>query len=168
MGKAKRSRPNRTFLQGVSWWWQTRIKSWWTVRLPALFNQTSQVESNFEFDNSPGAIAIPTGDNTITAILTVYKRAEFLQAQIDALRAQTVPPNEIWVWCNSSDELIPDVSASVDRVIISNSNWKFWGRFSLANMARTTHVCLFDDDILPQPQWLESCLDIYASGIDGI
>ncbi len=168
MSRNKRSRPNRTFIQGVSWWWQTRIMSWWTVRLPALFNKTAQTKTAFEFDHTPAPLSDDAPDNSITAILTVYKRAEFLQAQIDALKAQTIPPNEIWVWCNSSEELIPDVSAIVDRVIISNSNWKFWGRFSLANMARTTHVCLFDDDILPQPKWLQNCLEVYANGTDGI
>jgi len=168
MSDVQRSRPKRTIIQSISWWWQTRVKSLWTVRLPAMFNRASQVKTTFEFDHTPGAITVPDDDNSITAILTVYTRSEYLQAQVDALKAQTVPPDEIWVWCNSSDELIPDVSSMVDRVIISNSNWKFFGRFALATMARTKHVCIFDDDILPQPQWLENCLDVYASGIDGI
>ena len=168
MSNTNRARPNRTFLQGISWWWQTRVKSWWSVRLPAMLNQKTQAKTAFEFENTPGPISKPSGDNSITVILTVYQRSEYIQKQVDALRAQTIPPDEIWVWCNSSDKLIPDVSAIVDRVIISNSNYKFWGRFALASMARTTHVALFDDDILPEPKWIENCLGVYAQGIEGI
>ena len=168
MSNTNRSRPNRTFLQGISWWWQTRVMSWWSVRLPAMFNQKTQAKTAFDFEHTPGPLTKPEGDNSITVILTVYQRSEYIQKQVDALRAQTVPPDEIWVWCNSSDKLIPDVSAIVDRVIISNSNYKFWGRFALASMARTTHVALFDDDILPQPKWIENCLNVYANGTEGI
>jgi len=70
------------------------------MSLPALFNSSAQAKTAFEFDRTPEALTDATPDNSITAILTVYKRAEFLQAQIDALKAQTIPPNEIWVWCN--------------------------------------------------------------------
>ena len=61
-----------------------------------------------------------------------------------------------------------DFSALADRVVVSNSNWKFWGRFALANMVRTQYVALFDDDILPQPHWFQNCLNTIAAGTDGI
>lgn len=133
-----------------------------------MFNQSVQTKTAFEFDNTPGPLVKLKNDNSITVILTIYQRAEYIQKQVEALRAQTVPPDEIWVWCNSSDKPIPDVSSIVDRVIVCNSNYKFWGRFALASMARTEHVALFDDDILPEPKWIENCLDVYASGIEGI
>lgn len=110
----------------------------------------------------------PTSEQSVTAILTVYKRGEYLSAQIEALRNQSFPPSEIWVWCNSSDQAIEDFSHLADRVVVSNTNWKFWGRFALANMVRTQYVCLFDDDILPQPNWIKSCIDTIHSGTNGI
>lgn len=168
-------------MQALRWWWQTRIQSWWTVRLPATQQRRLNERQVHEFSNTPASLETvfqnhskSAVDNqsdsaaSITAILTLYKRAEFLPAQIEALRNQTVPPTEIWIWCNSSDSPIPDISHLADRVIVSNSNWKFWGRFSLAALARTEYIALFDDDILPQPEWFSNCLNTYRSGADGI
>lgn len=180
-------------MQGVRWWWQTRLKSWWTVRLPAQKQRRLNERRTVAFNNTPPELeetyrqesqvdpsmgsqtetSSTSNENTserssITAILTLYKRAEYLPAQIEALRSQSVAPKEIWLWCNSSDKLIPDMTHLVDRVVVSNSNWKFWGRFSLAGLVRTDYVALFDDDILPQVDWFKNCLDTYAAGIDGI
>jgi hypothetical protein len=87
--------------------------------------------------------------NGITVILNAYKRPGYLQQQVAALRAQSVPPAQIWVWCNDSEKPTPDFSSLVDRVLVSNFNWKFFGRFTLASLAQTTYVAFFDDDILP-------------------
>lgn len=95
----------------------------------------------------------------ITVILNAYKRTQYLLDQVEALRKQTVPPTEIWVWANQSDKDLIDVSDHVDRIVVSNTNWLFWGRFALGNMVRTKYVAFFDDDILPQPGWFENCLN---------
>jgi glycosyltransferase involved in cell wall biosynthesis len=111
---------------------------------------------------------MPSPSDGITVILTAYKRSEYLEQQIKALKAQTVPPTEIWVWSNRSDDELRDMSSLADRVIASNSNFLFWGRFALANLVRTEYVAFFDDDILPQPRWFENCLNTIESGHDGI
>jgi len=159
-------KPKRTFSQAISWWWNTRIKSLWSVKLPAAIKSRS-AQSAFGFDRTADELP-PPSEQTVTAILTVYKRGQYLSAQIDALRNQSVAPTEIWVWCNSSDVQMHDYSALADRVVVSNSNWKFWGRFALANMARTQYVCLFDDDILPQANWIKNCLATINNGTNGI
>jgi len=140
-------RAKRTPLEGIRWWWNTRIRSLWTVRIPALLKQNNDQAPVFAFEQSGTDIG-DARDEGITAILTVYKRGEYLSAQVEALRQQSTPPTEIWVWCNDSDVPLKDVSAMVDRVIVSNSNWKFWGRFAIANLVRTPYICMFDDDIL--------------------
>ena len=104
----------------------------------------------------------------ITAILTAYRRIEYLPEQIAALRLQTNPADEIWVWTNAAEEDLVDISALADRVVVSNSNWLFWGRFALGSMVRTGYVAFFDDDVLPQPRWFEHCLSTIKSGYDGI
>lgn len=106
--------------------------------------------------------------NGITVILNAYRRVEYLEQQINSLRKQTVPPSEIWVWYNASPDQLQDVSALVDRVVVSNTNWLFWGRFALGNLARTGYVAFFDDDILPEPRWLENCMNTIEQGYDGI
>ena len=162
MAKAK-----RTIKQGIAWWWTTRIRSWWTVFLPARRQQRKTQRGQFGFARR----AVPLEDRTpgdITAILTAYKRREYLPMQVEALRRQTRPPSEIWIWCNDNESAADDLSDLADRVILTNTNWKFWGRFALANLVRTPLVCILDDDILPQPKWLENCMDTIAGGHDGI
>jgi len=161
-----RVKPKRTISQGIRWWWNTRIRSWWTVKLPAAIDASGD-KKLIEFDTRAPELDAPS-EHTVTAILTVYKRGEYLAQQIEALRSQTNPPTEIWVWSNSSDVDLQDYSDIADRVVVSNTNWKFWGRFAIATMVRTQYVCLFDDDILPQPQWIRNCLDTIASGTNGI
>lgn len=166
---SKRKKSKRSPLEAIRWWWNTRIRSVWTVYLPALLNKHSAKHTQFEFAKKGTPLTDPNSkQNDITVILTVYKRGEYLPAQIKALRQQSIPPKEIWVWCNEAGLPFDDVSELVDRIVISNSNWKFWGRFSLANMVRTKYIALFDDDILPQPNWFKNCLQTYASGIKGI
>ncbi len=156
----------RTLIQSISWWWNTRIKSWWTVKLPAA-REANAAKDHITFAKLASELPAPS-DQSVTAILTVYKRGKYLRAQIEALRNQSVPPAEIWVWTNQSDDDIQDYSAIADRVVVSNSNWKFWGRFALANMVRTQYVALFDDDILPQPNWIQNCLNTIKNGTQGI
>ena len=165
----RRLKPKRGVVEGIRWWWNTRIRSYWAVKLPALLRKHREQEKVFAFDRQAIPLTDLDKDNCgITVILTVYKRGEYLAAQVKALREQTIAPDEIWVWCNDSDAVLEDVSEMVDRVVVSNSNWKFWGRFALANMVRTRYVSLFDDDILPQENWFRNCLDTIAAGTDGI
>jgi len=154
----------------MAWWWDTRVRSWWTVRLPVARRRAQARASD-----APWRWAAPGGDlpqvpqTGVTAILTRYRRGEYLQAQIEALRAQTHPPTEIWLWSNhAEDQSADDVSAQVDRLILCDSNFSFWGRFALGNLARTPYVAFFDDDILPQPGWLQNCLSQYEQGLEGI
>lgn len=162
MNKAK-----RTPWQSVVWWWNTRIRALWTVLLPSLKEKATSDRQKFNFERNASAM-VDSENKQVTAILTVYKRSQFLRMQIQALREQTVPPDEIWVWCNENDQPLEDFSAIADRVICSNSNWKFWGRFSIAALARTKYVAIIDDDILPRPGWIENCIKTVEQGADGI
>lgn len=125
-------------------------------------------------------------DPEITVILNLYKRPQNLQAQIDAFRNQTVKPKEIWVWQNQASSpsigshndyftgvnyisLISQPFNGVDKWITSNSNWGVFGRFTMAQMAQTEFVCVNDDDTIPGPRWLETCLESYSKnpGLQG-
>ncbi|NVM35918.1 MAG: glycosyltransferase [Candidatus Lokiarchaeota archaeon] len=113
----------------------------------------------------------------ITAILNCYRRPQNLQPQIKALINQTVPPEEIWVWKNyhpdqnnfdwTSFNLYAQQAGI--RVIESNYNWKYCGRFAAACLVDTEFTAIFDDDTIPGPRWFENCLDSYneCNGIYG-
>lgn len=99
----------------------------------------------------------------ITVILNGYRRPQNLKLQVNALKKQTVPPKEIWLWINyhadfrvSENDLI-----GIDKICNSNHNWKYLGRFAMAMLAQTEFVALFDDDTIPGSRWFENCLDTY-------
>jgi len=102
---------------------------------------------------------IERGDN-ITVILNAYRRPYNLKMQIDALRNQTVPPKQIWLWVNAhEDNTNYDFEGlDVDRIFHNNYNWKFYGRFAAALLADTEYLALYDDDTVPGSKWHENCL----------
>ena len=102
-----------------------------------------------------------TVDDSITVILNCYRRPEYLQEQIDAIRSQTIKPHQIWIWVNhhEDNEGVDFESLNVDRVIKNDYNWKFFGRFAGAMLAKTKYVAMFDDDTIPGDKWFENCLE---------
>lgn len=134
-------------------------------KFPSLFLQDKKSIANDEED--------------ITAILTLYKRPQNLKEQIDALKNQTKPPKEIWLWINDEKSIFkiePDSymnedywndlediqmyfrSLGVDKVFKNDHNWKFYGRFAAALLVDTKYVVLYDDDTIPGKKWHENCL----------
>jgi len=103
-----------------------------------------------------------TVDNSnITVILNAYRRPYNLQMQIDAIRNQTNPPKQIWLWINYHEDSkdFDFKSLDVDRIFHNDYNWKFYGRFSAALLADTEYVALYDDDTIPGTKWHENCLN---------
>lgn len=97
---------------------------------------------------------------SITAILNCYRRPNNLKEQVEALRNQSCPPEEIWIWCNYHEDNAEFDLASlgVDKIIWSSHNFKYHGRFTLGLLAQTNFLAYFDDDTVPGPRWFESCM----------
>ena len=95
----------------------------------------------------------------ITVILNCYRRPEYLERQIQAIKNQTVQPKQIWIWVNyHEDNKKVDFSRfDVDRIIKNDYNWKFYGRFAGALLADTKYIAMFDDDTIPGSKWFENC-----------
>jgi hypothetical protein len=96
----------------------------------------------------------------ITVILNAYRRPYNLKMQVDALRNQTKPPKQIWLWVNDHEDNhgFDFKSLGVDRIFHNDFNWKFYGRFAGALLADTEYVALYDDDTIPGKKWHENCL----------
>ncbi len=97
----------------------------------------------------------------ISIILNVYKRPDMLEKQIQAIKNQSIPikGENIHVWYNSSGvkQFLPQ-----DKTIKTyecNWNTKFWGRFTIPLLLDAEYIALFDDDIIPQRDWLKNCLE---------
>ena len=97
----------------------------------------------------------------ITVILNCYRRPYNLKMQVDAIRAQSVKPVQIWLWINyheDNKDFDPHL-LDVDKVFSNNYNWKFYGRFAAALLADTEYIAIYDDDTVPGKRWHENCLE---------
>ena len=98
---------------------------------------------------------------SITVILNCYKRPEYLEEQIKALREQSVPPENIWLWINWSPEnrKLEAYNLGLNKVFRSDTNCKYHARFAVGLLANTEYVAYFDDDTIPGSKWFENCID---------
>jgi hypothetical protein len=114
---------------------------------------------------------------SITAILNCYRRPQNLAPQIKALLAQSVQPQEIWIWKNYHPDqehfdwgsFSKFAQEAGIRIIDSNYNWKYCGRFALACLVDTDFTAIFDDDTIPGKEWFENCINSFnrAEGLYG-
>lgn len=107
--------------------------------------------------------------DSIVAVLSIYRRPQYLKEQIEAILNQTIPPQDIFIWINKHKDneefinkklypLLDSYDYSNFRVIKNDYNWKYHGRFSIAQMAQSEYVCVFDDDTIPGKKWFENCI----------
>ena len=96
---------------------------------------------------------------SISVILTAYKRDYFKQ-QINAIKNQTIKPKVIYIWQNGNFINIDKYRNMGVKIIKSDENFKFHGRFAFALLMQTEYVTIFDDDIIPGKKWLENCLQL--------
>lgn len=97
----------------------------------------------------------------LTVILNCYRRPYNLEMQIKAIREQSFPPREIWLWVNDHEDNhgFNFDSLDVDKIFLNNHNWKFYGRFAAALLADTEFVAIYDDDTIPGSDWHKNCFE---------
>uniref|UniRef100_A0A6C0D877 Glycosyltransferase 2-like domain-containing protein n=1 Tax=viral metagenome TaxID=1070528 RepID=A0A6C0D877_9ZZZZ len=101
---------------------------------------------------------------SITVILNVYKRPNYLIEQIRAVQNQSVKPTNIIIYKNFVEGVeipsIPDeINNNISIIESKNKNFGVWGRFAVALVANTEYICVCDDDTIPMPKWFENCLN---------
>jgi len=97
----------------------------------------------------------------ISVILNVYKRQHTLERQIEAIKNQSVlvKSEDIHVWYNKSDVSQFKPKDEAIKTYTANWNTKFFGRFTIPLMLTTKYIAVFDDDTIPQKDWLKNCLE---------
>lgn len=97
----------------------------------------------------------------ISVVLNVYKRPERLEQQIQAIKSQSIPikSEDIHVWYNNSDVTQKQPQDKQIKTYVSSWNTKFHGRFTIPLLCRNKYVAVFDDDILPYPDWFKNCVE---------
>jgi len=111
-------------------------------------------------EGDPIFLDAPDGKVDITVILNSYRRPYNLEKQIEAIRNQSFPPKEIWLWVNDHEDNrdFDHTKLDVDKIFHNNHNWKFYGRFAAALLADTKYVAVFDDDTIPGENWFQNCI----------
>ena len=84
-----------------------------------------------------------------------------LEQQIQAIKEQSVEikPENIHVWYNKSDVVQYFPENKEIRTYTCNWNTKFFGRFTVPLLLKTPFIAMFDDDTIPQKDWLKNCLE---------
>lgn len=98
----------------------------------------------------------------VTAILTVWKR-DHIEEQISALLTQTIPPSEIWIYhcCNYVKPKFKLIKQhSKIKYQFNTSDIGYFGRFSLGLQCKTPFLFIMDDDVIPTPNWIETCIQL--------
>lgn len=101
---------------------------------------------------------------TVTAILNVYRRPHNLFEQIKILKEQTYKVDQIFVWVNKFEGVNLDVLKELPKdvkVFHCDHNWKFYGRYTAALLAKTSHILILDDDTNPGIRYVETCVKSY-------
>lgn len=101
--------------------------------------------------------------NNITAILTVWKR-NYIKEQLNRIVNQSKKPDRIIVYQNEN-YINLDISQEAKQkhnIQIMQSkdfNFKFHGRFTIPLLLDTEYCAIFDDDTMPNENWLQNCLE---------
>ena len=89
--------------------------------------------------------------NSVTAIVNGYRRPNNLPIQVEALRNQTNPPDEIWLWMNYHEDFDKEKqykleALGVDKICYNDHNWKYFGRLALAMLAETNFYASYNNE----------------------
>lgn len=111
----------------------------------------------------------------VTLILTVYKRNNLI-SQLQSAVKQSVRPEQIIVMQNENHvnvelelkKIRQDYPHMDIKLIKSEINTRFHGRFLLPFLVRTEFTCIWDDDILPGRDWLKNSMETSMRNNDAL
>lgn len=95
-----------------------------------------------------------------SAIITLWKRKEYLKEQIEAIYNQSIVPNEVIIIINEnhiSESSVRAIVGSNVKIVCSDIN-SLYTRFTLAYIAEGEYISVFDDDIIPGKYWIANAI----------
>ena len=95
---------------------------------------------------------------TITTILQVYKRPEYLKEQLEAINKQSIISDRLIIVQNEGGYEF-DFPENA-QVIYSNPNLKFHLRFAIGLLAQTEYIFFFDDDTICGERFFEKAIEL--------
>ena len=97
-------------------------------------------------------------NDDITVILTIWKRNN-LEEQLERIYAQTADISDVYIYQNESHIDIYPLKEKYNfkHIHSKDFNFKFHGRFTLPLLFDTKYTVIFDDDTMPNIEWLDHC-----------
>jgi LmbE family N-acetylglucosaminyl deacetylase/GT2 family glycosyltransferase len=119
-------------------------------------------ESNGAFQPAPGAATSRVRPDlpATTAVICTWNKADAVRANLDAIRAQTVPFESVIVVDNASRDgtqrMIAEEYPEVRLIAMPHSGYGACETFNIGfASARTPLIAILDDDIVLPPEWVE-------------
>lgn len=97
---------------------------------------------------------------TWSAIITMWKRVDYLAEQLCAIRKQSIPPAEIIIILNENhieESAIRKIAGDDVKIIKSDIN-SLYSRWAIAYIAKGEYVSVFDDDVVPGSLWIANAI----------
>lgn len=102
---------------------------------------------------------------TITAILNIFNRVEYLEKQIKSLLAQKQPITEYIIRVNNTEkrsQYMDIINRLIPQAKVFESNTNLWvrSRFYCAFNSTSDYVFVLDDDVIPWSERCRKCLEL--------
>lgn len=99
--------------------------------------------------------------SSVSAVIFTFKRPQYLEEQINSIKNQTIPPDEIIVGhlVNEKTEEFDFSNSNIDNLVKFKKDPGFHAKFITALTAQNDWVAIFDDDTIPGKRWFENCLE---------
>lgn len=93
------------------------------------------------------------------AVITMYKRQDYLAEQLFAIKNQSIPPKQIVVIQNENHmEIDKFLLEKYEVKLIRSSINSLYFRWIVGYLLDANYICVFDDDVIPGSRWIESCI----------
>ena len=94
------------------------------------------------------------------AVISLWKREDYLREQLEAICNQSVPPSEIVLIQNENNfEIDKSLREKFDFKLIKSEINTLYLRFILSYIFDFEYACFFDDDVIPGENWIKSCYE---------
>lgn len=97
---------------------------------------------------------------TWSAIITMWKRKDYLKEQLAAIQGQSIPPQEIIILINERhipESTVRDIAGPNSQIISSDIN-SLYTRWALAYIAKGDYIAVFDDDVIMGEYWIANAI----------
>lgn len=101
-----------------------------------------------------------SSESTWSAVITMWKRKDYLKEQLLAIQGQSIPPKEIIIIINEnniSESTVRNIAGRNIKIITSDIN-SLYSRWALSYIAEGNYIAVFDDDVIPGEYWIANAI----------